>query len=149
MPEPWTLRYRKHRGCVGQRGCTEAVPEVCRIRTKDISLRQYTPDRLGHGRVCNAVYTLQLFLDGRGYDTFSGRNVDIMMTGDLKLTNVLLKYSSWWFLVGIIATALVVICRGTYKKMENGAFGDISFMRSNGTLYGLMVYHAGCGMLGL
>ncbi len=59
---------------------------------------------------------LQLFLDGRGYDTFSGRNVDIMMTGDLKLTNVLLKYSSWWFLMGIIATALVVICRGLYKK---------------------------------
>lgn len=68
---------------------------------------------------------LQLFLDGRGYDTFSGRNVDIMMTGDLKLTNVLLKYSSWWFLVGIIATALVVICRGSYKKDGKRCFLEI------------------------
>ncbi len=68
---------------------------------------------------------LQMFLDGRGYDTFSGRNVDIMMTGDLKLTNVLLKYSSWWFLVGIIATALVVICRGSYKKDGKRCFLEI------------------------
>ena len=68
---------------------------------------------------------LQLFLDGRGYDTFSGRNVDIMMTGDLKLTNVLLKYSSWWFLVGIIATALVMICRGAYKKDGKRCFLEI------------------------
>ena len=59
---------------------------------------------------------LQLFLDGRGYDTFSGRNVDIMMTGDLKLTNVLLKYSSWWFLVGIAAVFLAVVCRKAGRK---------------------------------
>ena len=44
---------------------------------------------------------LQLLLDGRGYDSFSGRNVDIMMTGDPRLTELLLKYSSWWFLSGI------------------------------------------------
>ena len=53
---------------------------------------------------------LQMLLDGRGYDSFSGRNVDIMMTGSLKLTNILLKYSSWWFLVGIPAMLLAVIC---------------------------------------
>ena len=48
-----------------------------------------------------------------------------MMTGDLKLTNVLLKYSSWWFLVGIIATALVMICRGAYKKDGKRCFLEI------------------------
>ena len=52
---------------------------------------------------------LQLFLDGRGYDTFSGRNVDIMMTGDLRLPEVLLKYSSWWFLVGIVTLLLMAV----------------------------------------
>lgn len=51
---------------------------------------------------------LQLLLDGRGYDSFSGRNVDIMMTGDPRLTELLLKYSSWWFLSGI--AVVVVSC---------------------------------------
>ena len=33
---------------------------------------------------------LQLLLNGRGYDSFSARNVDLMMTGALQLTNFLL-----------------------------------------------------------
>ena len=54
---------------------------------------------------------LQMLLDGRGYDSFSGRNVDIMMTGDPRLTELLLKYSSWWFLSGIaVMVAAGMIC---------------------------------------
>ena len=49
---------------------------------------------------------LQLLLNGRGYDSFSARNVDLMMTGALQLTNFLLKYSSVWFLLGSIAALL-------------------------------------------
>ena len=49
---------------------------------------------------------LQLLLNGRGYDSFSARNVDLMMTGALQLTNFLLKYGSVWFLLGSIAALL-------------------------------------------
>lgn len=49
---------------------------------------------------------LQLLLNGRGYDSFSARNVDLMMTGALQLTNFLLKYSSVWFLLGSIVALL-------------------------------------------
>lgn len=69
-------------------------------------LKTYTSDNI-HQIVWDCLgyamptVLLQLLLDGRGYDSLSGRNVDIMMTGDPKLTEVLLKYSSWWFLSGI------------------------------------------------
>ena len=69
-------------------------------------LKTYTSDNIhqivwdGLGYALPTVL-LQLLLSGRGYDSFSGRNVDIMMTGDPRLTEVLLKYSSWWFLSGI------------------------------------------------
>lgn len=54
---------------------------------------------------------LQLLLDGRGYDSFSGRNVDIFMTGAPLWTNRMLKYSSWWFLMEIPAMILGMLCR--------------------------------------
>ena len=67
---------------------------------------------------------LQMLLDGRGYESFSGRNVDIMMTGAPKLTNILLKYSSWWYLMGIPAVILLVIgnrfVAGSAKKETTG-----------------------------
>ena len=81
-------------------------------------LKTYTSDNIhqivwdGAGYAVPPVL-LQLLLNGRGYDSFSGRNVDIMMTGAPRLTNFMLKYSSWWFLMGIPAMLLVyVICRG-------------------------------------
>lgn len=67
---------------------------------------------------------LQLLLDGRGYESFSGRNVDIMMTGAPGLTNIWLKYSSWWYLMGIPAMILLVIgnrfVAGSAKKETTG-----------------------------
>jgi len=67
------------------------------------NIHQIAWDCLGYAM---PTVLLQLLLDGRGYDSFSGRNVDIMMTGDPRLTELLLKYSSWWFLSGI---AVVVV----------------------------------------
>ena len=69
------------------------------------NIHQIAWDCLGYAM---PTVLLQLLLDGRGYDSFSGRNVDIMMTGDPRLTELLLKYSSWWFLSGI--AVVVVSC---------------------------------------
>lgn len=87
---------------------------------------------------------LQLLLNGRGYDSFSARNVDLMMTGALQLTNFLLKYSSVWFLLGSIAALLG--CTGREKAYPVG--GRV-YVWHNGAWHGSMVHHAGCGMLGL
>ena len=73
------------------------------------NLHQIVWDILGYGM---PTVLLQLLLDGRGYDSFSGRNVDIMMTGDPRLTEVLLKYSYWWFLSGIAVMVITGIVGG-------------------------------------
>lgn len=86
-------------------------------------LKNYTSDNL-HQIVWDCAgyalptVLLQMLLDGRGYDSFSGRNVDIMMTGDPRLTEVLLKYSSWWFLVGIEVMVLTGIVCGLSTLMQ-------------------------------
>ncbi len=87
------------------------------------NLHQIVWDILGYGM---PTVLLQLLLDGRGYDSFSGRNVDIMMTGDPRLTEVLLKYSYWWFLSGIavmvitgILTILTMEVRKKDRKTQN------------------------------
>ena len=96
-------------------------------------LKTYTSDNL-HQIVWDCAgyalptVLLQMLLDGRGYDSFSGRNVDIMMTGDPRLTEVLLKYSSWWFLVGIAVMVLTGIVCGMAallrRKKETTAQDD-------------------------
>ena len=86
-------------------------------------LKTYTSDNI-HQIVWDCLgYTmptvlLQMLLSGRGYDSFSGRNVDIMMTGDPKLTEVLLKYSSWWFLAGITVMVLAGIICGAATLLQ-------------------------------
>ena len=50
--------------------------------------------------------TLQLFLNGRGYDSFAGRNYEIMRQEVPLLTKYYANYSHWWILVGV-AIALV------------------------------------------
>ena len=87
---------------------------------------------------------LQLLLNGRGYDSFSARNVDLMMTGALQLTNFLLKYSSVWFLLGSIAALL-----GALAGKKRIRWEVCVYVWHNGAWHGSMVHHAGCGMLGL
>lgn len=84
---------------------------------------------------------LQLFLDGRGYDTFSGRNVDIMMTGALKLTNILLKYSSWWFLWGSLAAFLVAVLE---KKLPRWDILCVCVITALGMILWYTMRDAGC-----
>ena len=91
-------------------------------------LKTYTSDNL-HQIVWDCAgyalptVLLQMLLDGRGYDSFSGRNVDIMMTGDPRLTEVLLKYSSWWFRVGIAVMVLTGIVSGILDLAERKRTG--------------------------
>ena len=84
---------------------------------------------------------LQLLLDGRGYDSYTARNVDLMMTGALQLTNFLLKYSSVWFLLGSIVALLGALAGKKRIRWDAVCMCDI-------TALGMVIWYtmqdAGC-----
>ncbi len=130
----------------------EQVQEIFR-QYAIYSLKTYTSDNL-HQIVWDclgyAVPTvlLQLLLSGRGYDSFSGRNVDIMMTGDPRLTETLLKYSSWWLLMGIAAMVLVGMIYGIrHTSVKRGLFWQIfgvCVITAGGMIVWYTMRDAGC-----
>lgn len=81
---------------------------------------------------------LRLLLDGRGYDSYSGRNVDIMMTGDLELTDLFLRYSSWWYLVGTGVAVLYGAGYLVWKKRTNTADAVELQKQRSGNAWGLV-----------
>lgn len=55
---------------------------------------------------------LQMQLTGRGYDSYSGRNYEIMSMRHPLITRTYLDYSCWWFAVFLGVTALLAVTRG-------------------------------------
>lgn len=119
------------------------------------NIHQIAWDCLGYAM---PTVLLQLLLDGRGYDSFSGRNVDIMMTGDPRLTELLLKYSSWWFLSGIAVVVVsgmicgIIAMLRQKKKNSTGqkpVLEDLRSLCDHCGRHDPVVYHAGCRMPGL
>ena len=111
-------------------------------------LKTYTSDNVhqivwdGLGYAMPTVL-LQMLLSGRGYDSFSGRNVDIMMTGDPRLTEVLLKYSSWWFLSGIAVMVLAgIVCGASAllrrKKEKTAQTGELRNLEQKGLFWKIL-----------
>lgn len=115
------------------------------------NIHQIAWDLLGYAM---PTVLLQLLLDGRGYDSFSGRNVDIMMTGDPRLTEVLLKYSSWWFRVGIAVMVLTgvfcgvtaIVCRTKDRTSKDAGSSESGKRRYFRQALGICVITAG-GMI--
>lgn len=50
-----------------------------------------------------------LMLQRRGYDSYSGRNYDIMLEHAPMITKYYVNYSGWWFAVGLLLTCLMQI----------------------------------------
>lgn len=71
-------------------------------------LKQMTWDVLIYGAP-EAV--LQLQLEGRSYDSASGRNYEIMMMRRPVLTKFYVSYSCWWFCVSLGIAVLLLIIR--------------------------------------
>lgn len=62
--------------------------------------------------------TVQLLLAGRGYDSYLGRNYDVMRQEAPKLTGYYMDYSCWWFMVGVVlAVVLLPGAFGNKKKI--------------------------------
>lgn len=54
---------------------------------------------------------LPLQLEGRGYDSFSGRNYEIMLGRHFRLTKYYVNYSCWWFVVAFWAVLFLAVLR--------------------------------------
>lgn len=50
-------------------------------------------------------------LEGGGYDSFSGRNYEIMLGKYFRLTKYYVNYSCWWFSVAFLAALLLAVLR--------------------------------------
>lgn len=54
---------------------------------------------------------LQMQLTGRGYDSFSGRNYEIMRQKSPVLSRIYMNYGCWWFAAGLgVAALLQLLC---------------------------------------
>lgn len=61
---------------------------------------------------------LPLQLEGRGYDSFSGRNYEIMLGKHPRIAKYYVNYGCWWFVVGFgIALLLTVAYPAEGKKL--------------------------------
>lgn len=61
---------------------------------------------------------LPLQLEGRGYDSFSGRNYEVMLGKHPWVTKYYVNYGCWWFVVGFgIALLLTVVCLAGREKL--------------------------------
>lgn len=58
---------------------------------------------------------MQMLLEGRGYDSYVGRNYEIMRQETPQLAKWYVDYSCWWFVVGIgialVTKALLLCCK--------------------------------------
>ena len=59
---------------------------------------------------------LPLQLEGRGYDSYSGRNYEAMLGRQPKLASHYVRYSCWWFKVALGATVLLTVLYLASKK---------------------------------
>lgn len=71
---------------------------------------------------------LPLQLEGKGYDSYSGRNYEVMMGRQPKLTSYYVRYSCWWFKVALGATVFLAVLRMASKEriFERGALGFLA-----------------------
>ncbi len=66
--------------------------------------------------------TLQLILEGRGYDSYGGRNYEIMRQNAPVLTKYYMDYSAWWMVIGVtlagLGQVLLWICQVMKRQVD-------------------------------
>lgn len=73
-------------------------------------IRQVGWDVLGY---CVTPVVLQLQLSGDAYESYSGRNYEIMRSRAPVLTKRYINYGSWWFVMAAVLTVLLLVVRLT------------------------------------
>lgn len=99
-------------------------------------VRQIGWDVLGY---CVTPVILQLQLSGDAYESYSGRNYEIMRNQKPILTKYYVDYCSWWFVMALIFTAMLLIARLTAKEKPCG--------RKEGLLFVVVLFYAAFSIL--
>ncbi len=116
----------------------------------------YHKENIIHDTVWDAIgYTVsplvvQRQFTGKVYDSYSGRNYDIMRMQTPRLTEVVLNYGCRWFAVGLVVTffvQLVVLFREKRRFWSAGK--GTAFLGWMLTVLGIVVYYTmrGSGMM--
>lgn len=92
---------------------------------------------------------LQMQLTGRGYDSFSGRNYEIMRHHTPVLSRVYMDYSCWWFGAGLVlslALSVLHLASGASRTAAKGMKGGLlAFFSCTGLV--LLYTMRGAGMM--
>lgn len=101
-----------------------------------------------------AAYTvspiaLQMQLEGRGYDSYSGRNFDIMRAKTPQLTGIYMEYGCWWFAAALClgaAARILIFTEGIRRPSASRVFSLFLVLCSCGCMI-LWYTFRGAGMM--
>lgn len=113
---------------------------------KPVILKEMAWDVLGYGA---SPLFLQLFLTGRGYDSYSNRNYDFFLEYTPEMSKGYMDYGSWWFAVAAALTALLQVlrlCGGMMKEKKVTAGILLCYLFTAGAMI-LWYTLRGAGML--
>lgn len=101
---------------------------------KSVILKEMAWDALGYGA---SPAVLQIFLTGRGYDTYSNRNYDFFLENTPGLSKAYMDYGSWWFIVAAVLSALLQVMQlpgSAVKEKKETAGGVLCCLTAAGAM---------------
>ncbi len=110
-PDNISLAQERLESQVGKQAAEEYYLQMARTgweRHGSMVLRQIGWDALGYAAT-SAVFPLQM--EGRAYDSYSGRNYEVMRESAPRLTGAYVDYGCWWFLWMLALSALLLLFR--------------------------------------
>ena len=110
-PDNISLAQERLESQVGKQAAEEYYLQMARTgweRHGSMVLRQIGWDALGYAAT-SAVFPLQM--EGRAYDSYSGRNYEVMRESAPRLTGAYVDYGCWWFLWMLALAALLLLFR--------------------------------------
>ena len=116
-PDNISLAQERLESQVGKQAAEEYYLQMARTgweRHGSMVLRQIGWDALGYAAT-SAVFPLQM--EGRAYDSYSGRNYEVMRESAPRLTGAYVDYGCWWFLWMLALEALLLLFRRIDDRM--------------------------------
>lgn len=123
-PDNISLAQERLESQVGKQAAEEYYLQMARTgweRHGSMVLRQIGWDALGYAAT-SAVFPLQM--EGRAYDSYSGRNYEVMRESAPRLTGAYVDYGCWWFLWMLALSALLLLFRRIDDIMAVGCRGS-------------------------
>lgn len=123
-PDNISLAQERLESQVGKQAAEEYYLQMARTgweRHGSMVLRQIGWDALGYAAT-SAVFPLQM--EGRAYDSYSGRNYEVMRESAPRLTGAYVDYGCWWFLWMLALAALLLLFRRIDDRTVVGCRGS-------------------------